>query len=102
MFEARKDFAFVVERDEERLERAPRSAIRREQVIGVATLRAAPYHFKTFPLRYVLRAATGLAHVAEQVGQRRAECGGQRTEGFQARRDVAVLEAAQHRGADVR
>src|SRR5678815_3830061 len=56
MLEAGKDLALVVERDEERLEDASRTALDRQQVIGMSTSGAAAYDLGRMPAPHVLRA----------------------------------------------
>src|SRR4051794_1408037 len=102
MLEPREHLALVVERHEERFECAPWAPVGREQVIGMAALRAAPHHFESLAFRYVLRAAARFAYVAEEIREWHTECRRERRERFEAGRHVAVLEPAQHRRADAR
>jgi hypothetical protein len=69
-------------------------------MISVAAASAAPHHFEPLPGRHPLSALLLAADVLQQQRRLHAERGRQGDHGFQTRRHMTGLEAAQHAGAD--
>ena len=100
MLETRKHLALVGERDQEGFEGFFGSALRSQQVIGMPAPRAAADDLEALTGGDALRAFRGAADVLQQQGRPHAQRRRQCDQCFQAGRDVAGLEPAQHSGAD--